>query len=387
MRENATRSTPHFLALDGLRGIAALFVVLLHVTAPFGLAAAIPHAQLAVDFFFLLSGFVITHAYEGRLLSGMSLASFARIRLARLYPLYLLGLLIGITVYAAKTILVDRAPLGGNVALAAASNLLMLPTVAITQRGWNDIMPFDTPAWSLFFELLINAVYAAALPALSRRALRVILAASALVVFAQAYHLGSVTGGDTPEQMVFGLGRVIYPFFFGVLLYRARAFAAAAPSPPFLAVAALLALSFLWNPPGPTWLFESLVVVFLYPLLVLWGTSCRVPARAATFCRFAGELSYPLYILHYPFVHLFSHLAKNSPSRQRGPVRSLPSKSSSRSCSPTRRRGSTTRPCVPGSAGSSGPDGHDIAIAGAAPAGVRFAGLMPAGIVRHDRAC
>ncbi|MDE2334337.1 MAG: acyltransferase [Rhodospirillales bacterium] len=309
MPGSAPRSTRHFLGLDGLRGVAALFVVLLHATAPFGLNGAIPHAELAVDFFFLLSGFVITHAYEKRLLSALSLGGFLRIRLTRLYPLYLLGLVIGVAVYAGRTALIGHTAAGPDVAIAIASNLLMLPTVAIRRRGWADIMPFDIPAWSLFFEMLVNLAYVAALPLLSGRVLRATVVAGALLVFLQAYHLGAVTGGGTPGQLVFGLGRVIYPFFLGVLLYRMRAFEPDR-APPFLVVVALLALSFLWRPPVPTWLFESLVVVGLYPLLVMWGSRCRLPAAMAAACRFAGDLSYPLYILHYPFVHLFSHLAR-----------------------------------------------------------------------------
>ena len=92
----------HFATLDGLRGIAAIVVVIFHDLSPFDLDSLIPHAPLAVDFFFCLSGFVVAYAYEKRLLGTMSFADFVAVRIIRLYPLILAGLLLGAVVFVLR---------------------------------------------------------------------------------------------------------------------------------------------------------------------------------------------------------------------------------------------------------------------------------------------
>jgi peptidoglycan/LPS O-acetylase OafA/YrhL len=91
---DALRGTPHqFATLDGLRGVAAIAVTSLHFRFELG-KFLLPHSYLAVDFFFVLSGFVLAYAYEDRLSEGMKPIQFLRLRVIRLYPLYLIGTLI-----------------------------------------------------------------------------------------------------------------------------------------------------------------------------------------------------------------------------------------------------------------------------------------------------
>ena len=86
-------SRPHYDILDGLRGVAALIVIVYHV---FELHAGtpVPHGYLAVDFFFILSGFVIGYAYDGRW-GKMTTGGFFKRRLIRLHPMVVMGALIG----------------------------------------------------------------------------------------------------------------------------------------------------------------------------------------------------------------------------------------------------------------------------------------------------
>ena len=103
---------PHYDLLDGLRGVAALLVVVYHVFEGFsfaeltngagdGLIRTFNHGYLAVDFFFMLSGFVISYAYDDRFRS-MSLGSFFKRRLIRLHPMLLIGVLIGVATFVAQ---------------------------------------------------------------------------------------------------------------------------------------------------------------------------------------------------------------------------------------------------------------------------------------------
>jgi peptidoglycan/LPS O-acetylase OafA/YrhL len=146
----------HFATLDGLRGVAALAVVALHALDPFELSSLMPNAGLAVDFFFCLSGFVIAYAYEQRLLSTMSFLGFAAARIIRLYPLILLGTLLGFLVFvAASGTWLHQSAFTPNSVIALICEMFMVPSpIAIGFPGYPGQPPFDTPAWSLFLSFL-----------------------------------------------------------------------------------------------------------------------------------------------------------------------------------------------------------------------------------------
>jgi peptidoglycan/LPS O-acetylase OafA/YrhL len=313
VRGGLTRNSQHhFSALDGLRGIAALVVLALHALTPFNLDYLVPHAVLAVDFFFLLSGFVIGYAYEHRLLANMSVREFIRIRLIRLYPLILVGTLFGFLVFCLKSVLEHHAAESSStIVIALACNIFMLPTSLIHDQGWESIYPFNPPAWSLFFEILINVIYALLLRKLSGRAFKVILVFSCSVVFVQAYYLHGVVGGETLRTIAYGFGRVVFPFFLGIFLFRWQLahnqFRFSLP----VVILSVLLVGTLICPSGPLkWIYESAIVVFLFPAIVILGARTEPTPAVEAACLFLGKLSYPLYILHYPFIRLFSHLAR-----------------------------------------------------------------------------
>jgi peptidoglycan/LPS O-acetylase OafA/YrhL len=298
--------------LDGLRGIAALVVLALHALTPFNLDYFLPHAVLAVDFFFLLSGFVIGYAYEHRLLVNLSVTEFIRIRLIRLYPLILVGTIFGFLVFCLKSLLEHQAAESGlTMVVALACSIFMLPTSLIHDQGWESICPFNPPAWSLFFEILINVIYALLLRKLSGRAFKAILVCSCLLVFVQAYYLNGVTGGETLRTIAGGFGRVVFPFFFGIFLFRWQLahnrFRFSLP----VVILSVLLVATLLCPSGPLkWIYESAIVVFVFPAIVILGARTEPSPAVRAACLFLGKLSYPLYILHYPFIRLFSHLAR-----------------------------------------------------------------------------
>jgi peptidoglycan/LPS O-acetylase OafA/YrhL len=287
-------------------------VLALHALTPFNLDFMVPHAGLAVDFFFLLSGFVIGYAYEHRLLVNTSVKEFIRIRLIRLYPLILVGTIFGFLVFCLKSLFEHHAAESSlTMVVALACSILMLPTSLIRDQGWESICPFNPPAWSLFFEILINVIYALLLRKLSGRAFKVLLAFSCSVVFVQAYYLNGVAGGETLRTVFCGFGRVVFPFFFGIFLFRWQLahnqFRFSLP----VVILSVLLVATLICPSGPfKWIYESAIVVLVFPAIVILGARTEPgPAVRAT-CLFFGKLSYPLYILHYPFVRLFSHLAR-----------------------------------------------------------------------------
>ncbi|WP_158930079.1 acyltransferase [Acidisphaera sp. S103] len=295
-----------FAVLDGLRGVAALVVLTLHLVQQHDLTA-LPFAGLAVDFFYLLSGFVVSFAYERRLQSGsMDLASFARIRITRLYPLILLGTAMGIALaLLAATVKLDVTY--EQIALSGTLALLLLPSYVFPQ--WETAYPFNMASWSLAFELFVNAVYGVIAPHLTSRRLMILTACSAVVLAWVAFMNHGIYGGNNQGNFAYGFGRVMFPFFAGVLLYRCRIsqhFASWIGLGLILSLAVLLLL-----PLHISGLFDLLYVVLLFPAIIAIGAAVEPGPRLAQGCRIAGELSYPLYILQGPVLRIGEELLRH----------------------------------------------------------------------------
>jgi peptidoglycan/LPS O-acetylase OafA/YrhL len=299
---------PHFAILDGLRGIAAVVVVAHHAFDPFDLSPVIPHSGLAVDLLFCLSGFVLAYAYEARLLKSMQLRDFVIIRFIRLYPLIVLGTFLGFLVFAVKCFSAHQSPFQPHYLFILVTELFLIPTPAIIGLdGWNGSTPFDTPAWSLFFQLIANIVYAALIHRMTNMRLRLALIVGAAIVLLQSYMLGGVQGGGSWGDLYGGFTRVCFPFFCGVFMFRVWNEGLRIPQGnyAFHIVALLLIVFFTPVPASVNWLFEALAVLLVFPLLIILGAHDTANPRLTSLYLFVGRLAYPLYILHYPVLRLF----------------------------------------------------------------------------------
>jgi peptidoglycan/LPS O-acetylase OafA/YrhL len=165
-----------FAALDLLRGLAAIAVLLVHFRyGPTGVTLA-QKGYLAVDFFFVLSGFVVAHAYEQRLRRGTWLGPFCLTRLLRLYPLYAFASIIGIAaVYFQPG--TDRDT--GHWAVSILLAVFFLPTPSQFSANPGSLYPFNFAAWSLFWELAVNLLYGVAALQLDKRLLSLLIALGA----------------------------------------------------------------------------------------------------------------------------------------------------------------------------------------------------------------
>jgi peptidoglycan/LPS O-acetylase OafA/YrhL len=287
------RGTPHqFATLDGLRGAAALAVMILHYQSQLG-GVLLPHSYLAVDFFFILSGFVLAHAYEHRLLEGMTPIQFLRLRLIRLYPLYLIGTLIGL-VWA----------MTGSVSSYQAINLLSILSALFFLPDLNFasfMYRLNGPAWSLFFELTANAAYAIGIRRLSNGFLILIVLLSFAILGARYQE---VDCGWKWANFIDGLPRVCFGFFAGVLTYRTWRAAKWQPRLPQWAAVGLvvaLVLSFAANR-SSFWQHHRYdqIALLVFPLIVYCG-ACREPSpRSRPIFLWLGNISYALYITHWP---------------------------------------------------------------------------------------
>lgn len=281
-----------FSALDGLRGIAAIAVVLYHVGTASGATWLAPRGYLAVDFFFVLSGFVLAHAYGERLAAGrLTARAFLVARYRRLWPTALLGSAIGLVVILTTpngtTVRTDH-----GFALAAVLNLLLLPNAT---PSISALYPLNPPHWSLLHEIAANYCYGILAPRLRRRVL------GALVVLAACGLAVTTFRADSGGSL--SLWRVAYSFFVGVMIYDVWR-SGYRPSSNVLAVALILAVALLLPTDAQRGTVDELLTLVVFPLIVWHGASAELEGRAERVAGFSGAVSYPLYALHYPFVML-----------------------------------------------------------------------------------
>lgn len=317
----------HYELLDGLRGVAALLVIWYHIHEGFsfaggGMVERVNHGYLAVDFFFILSGFVISYAYDDRWRRGsLTMGGFFRRRLIRLHPMVVMGAAVGFVSYLLQG---GERWDGTHVSLSLTMVALLCamffvpaaPGACYDVRGNGEMFPLNGPSWSLFFEYVGNLLYALFLRRMGDRSLAVltVMLGIGLAVFA----MGDLAGygmfgvGWTLDGLNFpgGLIRMLFPFSMGMLIQRK--FKPVKVRGAFWICS--LALIVLFHVPyvkgGGSFcmngLFESACIIIVFPILICLGASGRTTDRySAGVCKFLGDISFPVYIVHYPLMYLF----------------------------------------------------------------------------------
>ena len=279
LQQSATHfadTKPHYALLDGLRGVAALLVVWYHVFEGYQFASGsaiireINHGYLAVDFFFILSGFVIGYAYDDRWGKTLTLGKFFRRRLIRLHPMVVMGALIGLVMFILQgAVTWEGTPASvPAMMIALLCGLLMIPALpgcGYEVRGNGEMFPLNGPAWSLFFEYI---------------------------------------------------GSMLCPFTIGMLLSRVFHRIQFKVKGAFWISSIILLLLFhvpyIESTVGGTdtimlnGVFEAVCILLIFPAIVWLGASGTTTDRFSTrVCTFLGDISFPLYIVHYPFMYYF----------------------------------------------------------------------------------
>lgn len=314
-------SKNHYEILDGLRGVAAILVVAFHTFESLNggdrFKQIINHGYLAVDFFFLLSGFVVAYAYDDRW-GKMTLSQFFKRRLIRLQPMVVMGSIIGALFFyfqACSTFpLISQTPVWKMLLIMVIGFTLIPVPISMDIRGWQEMHPLDGPAWSLFFEYLANVLYALFVRKFSKPVLAafVFLFACLLTHYLVTGPQGDIIGGWSiePTQLRIGFTRMLFPFFAGVLLSRSGKLIQVKGA--FWICSLLLIASFSAPRFGGTqhlWmngLYEAFCIIILFPIIVAIGAGGSLEGRYAPQAnKFLGELSYPLYITHYPLIYTY----------------------------------------------------------------------------------
>lgn len=333
-------SKPRYEILDGLRGVAALLVVLFHMfetySGEWGFQL-IDHGYLAVDFFFILSGFVIGYAYDDRW-DKMTTWGFFKRRLVRLQPMLVMGVVVGAALYffgQCEQFGLSIEVTWWKFLLAFVLALFMIPVgKGLDVRGWGEMNPLNGPQWSLTYEYIANILYAVVLRRLGKAALAVLAACAAFMTLdvcldwnifglltpeRAAHHQYTVIGGwcISPEQIYIAFTRLLYPFLCGLLLSRIGKFIDVKGG--FWWCALLLTAAFSIPCIGGTGcilngIYNSGCILILFPIIVIMGAGSRINgAKSAKICTFLGEISYPLYITHYPIMYMQMNWVWNNP--------------------------------------------------------------------------
>jgi len=326
-------SKPHYNLLDGLRGVAALLVVWYHVFEGYAFAGgtlieSINHGYLAVDFFFILSGFVIGYAYDDRWGKSMTLKDFFKRRLIRLHPMVVMGAVLGaITFLIQGSVQWDGTHIATSMVMVALLLTMFfipaIPGANYEVRGNGEMFPLNGPGWSLFFEYIGNILYALFIRKLPNKGLLIltVLLGIALAWFAlfDISGYGSIGVGWTLDKVNFlgGALRMLFPFTMGMLL--SRHFKPIKVRGAFWICSAVLLVLFTvpyfeeTSPISWNGLYEAFCILVVFPILVWVGASgSTTDIRSTQICKFLGDISFPLYMVHYPFMYLFySWLIKN----------------------------------------------------------------------------
>lgn len=343
-------SKPRYEILDGLRGVASVIVVIFHIFESYSAGPAyqfINHGYLAVDFFFVLSGFVIGYAYDDRW-GKMGTWGFFKRRLVRLHPMVVFGTVVGICFYYLGQC--GLFPLIGNipawkVILAFVMGCLMIPCgPRMDIRGWGEFNTFNGPNWSLTWEYLGNILYAFIFRRLPNIILGILVAAAGFLTLDLCLNLnvfGLLTearnsqmytpiGGWslTSEQVYIGLTRLFYPFLAGLLLSRIGKRIRIQGGFWWCSVILAVVLSIpCVGGEGSilNGIYNAFCIIVIFPLIVMIGAGSVINgAKGNRICDFLGQISYPLYITHYPLMYvqmcwvyshpdapLFAHLTMN----------------------------------------------------------------------------
>jgi len=306
--QNTVDKKQRFMVLDTLRGYAAIVIMIYHFKA----ISPIYASYLAVDFFLILSGFVLTHAYFRH--EGFNFWTFAQARVARLYPLHLITLIASLGVYVLTARYIDKSDL--------LLHLLMLHNIGLGP----DTIEFNSPAWSISVEFWVNIVMALALisvlPTLRNRWARwLLLATISFVAFAilsiSPGHLNGVQDHVVPFVNM-GLLRGFGSFCLGMIVYEVYLYVLPKLNKDTLdligqvtPVAIILFAMSLFSPLKETALDFLFVPFFCFVVFLAAFERGRGVPQLGQF-SYLGTISFAVYLIHRPVQQFFAHILEGA---------------------------------------------------------------------------
>lgn len=332
---NLLASKPHYMILDGLRGVAAFVILVYHLCE--GCGVMLGHGYLGVDFFYALSGFVIGYAYDSRW-GGMNIKGFFKRRIIRLHPMVVMGTLLGLLFYyfgASEAFpFIGESPWWKVLLLFVYCSLMLPMPNAWDIRGWQDFNSFNGNSWSLYWEYLANILYALVFRFLPTALLAVVAAIAAVGTLDITLNLDlfgllegrfgaphSVNGGWslTSQELYVGAVRLMFPFLAGMLLSRVGKYITLRGGFVWCSIIVVVMMLMPQFEGLTNGLYETFVILLLIPVIIAIGAGSKIKSRRLkSVCRFLGDISYPLYITHLPFIYMQLAWMSNHPDASLG---------------------------------------------------------------------
>lgn len=310
----------HIPSLDLCRGLAAMVVMLLHMDFLFfGIDSnshkLFPRGYLCVDFFFLLSGYVIANSYDWKFSNGLSARAFVGVRIARLWPLVVVTCFAGFLLALVRSFLLE----GSFKPDSAMMFDLMLNLAILPALSAGAVFPFNPAAWSIFFEFVINIFYAALYRVMHIGILAAAIALALIGLVVSAVANNTLDVGWSLSNMVFAWPRVFYSFLLGVAIFRFRA-TLQVGRPAYVLVALLLIAGAAMSVPtngqaGWSGYFDLFVTALFLPILLIVSIGTRLPPWADSLALFLGGISYSVYLWHTPMLVAYSAILKRIPGQ------------------------------------------------------------------------
>ncbi|ESQ89455.1 acyltransferase family protein [Asticcacaulis benevestitus] len=301
-----TATTERSYTLDAMRGVAALLVVSYHFC---GVVCPIEgHGYLAVDFFFILSGLVVSMAYSKKLSTTLFASEFIVKRFIRLWPLFAIGLCFALVKPFAQMVL-NYPGLGPEKAIVAFSTeIFMLPSFV----NGVELFPLNGPAWSLFFEIAINIVFGLWLFKAKPAVLVVIGGGAGICLAMAAAQAGTLNIGWGWDTFLSGVFRVTFGFICGIILEKLGV-GRQSGKPSYwclVPIGVLAAVLMLKVPPILHWQYDLIIALLVSPMLVAVGARWQPPFFLKTFFKFLGDISFPIYAVHFSLIYAWAFIAR-----------------------------------------------------------------------------
>jgi peptidoglycan/LPS O-acetylase OafA/YrhL len=300
------RRGENFPLLDGLRGVAALAILLRHAHEFLLGSSDKASAYLAVDFFFMLSGFVVCAAYGRRLENKLSWRRFMTIRLIRLWPMLVIGGLLGGAALTFQQLALDHTGTPWHGVAEGISAALLFPLGLVTGT---PVFAANFPIWSLFFEIIVNGLYGIRF-GFTKRTWILVTVFWIAVLAVMAIRFGSLDPLGFKGAIGFfgGLPRAIVPFTIGVMVYLGNFHHRIARVSAWIPVVVLMG-AFYYDS-HPAWVFGLIATLLIFPVLVTAAAASRLGPRATRLTYISGELSYPVYLIHQPMLRIMMVIEK-----------------------------------------------------------------------------
>jgi peptidoglycan/LPS O-acetylase OafA/YrhL len=298
---------PRYRSLDILRGLAAILVIFFHINWNNHLTGThfFRHSFLFVDLFFILSGFIISIVYSGRIFTITDATRFMILRFFRLYPLHLVTLLVLVAIESTKYILGVLGLISENAQFAYQrtvpslfANLLFLQGSGIlTQLSWN------TPSWSISCEMFAYVAFASFA---IFGWLRTGLTSWLIIPIVCGYSYLAITRGTLNVTFDIGIIRCLCSFGLGMVIARLPP----APFPSAIAIVSAAVAIFLMATQNGA--LEFLIIPpFATLIYALRDDQCLVSRRLQTrLGELLGRISFSIYMVHYTVISLIGTALK-----------------------------------------------------------------------------